>query len=204
MKRVLATALAILFLTGCKGEEIAPTEPVTEAVTENEIAKVHKLPFEGKMKLLFASGAGAWGSMMTLYSDGSFEIDYHDTDMGGSGKGFESTVYICNAKGKFKDFVKIDDYTYSMKLDFVETEKMVGEEWIGEFDDGAKVRFVASVPFGISDGEDFVFYLPGAPIKAIDEEFLSWSPSKNSDSLVLSRYAVRNVSENVGFFTQNY
>ena len=85
MKKVLCVILTLIFvfaLSACGGnDEVLPNEE-TVATTETQPVSVSKNSsddFSGEY--IFASGAGAWGNVLNLNSDGSFEGFFHDTDM---------------------------------------------------------------------------------------------------------------------------
>lgn len=42
----------------------------------------------------FSSGAGAWGTVLTVLEDGSFEGNYHDTNMGDTGEEYPNGSVI--------------------------------------------------------------------------------------------------------------
>ena len=78
----------------------------------------------------FSSGAGAWATQLTLEDDGSFTAQYHDSDMGDAGPEYSNgTVYICSLTGKFTTPTHINDYTYSMGLEELQTDGTAGEEY---------------------------------------------------------------------------
>lgn len=152
------------------------------------------LPFSGSLTLGFSSGAGAWGTELTLYPDGTFTGAYHDSNMGESGEGYQATVYVSEFAGKFTDIQKKDDNTYTMKLEHCNTEKPAGEEWI----DGDQVRYVASEPYGIEGGTTFEFYLPDAPVASLSEEYVSWIFGL-SQKTALPMFGLYNVEAQSGF-----
>lgn len=111
------------------------------------------------------------GTHFELEKDGSFKGEYHDTDMGDIGEGYpQGTIYICEFEGKFTEPEKVDDYTYSMKLDDFKTGGTAGE--ISYKDD---IRYVYSEPYGFDKAEEFFIYLPGKPLSEVPEDFLMWS-----------------------------
>lgn len=78
------------------------------------------------------------------------------------------SAYVCDFSGKFENIEKANDYSYKMTLADITTEKAIGEEWI---EDG--IRYIASEPYGLEKGTDFIFYLPDTPIDSLPENFLS-------------------------------
>lgn len=184
--------------TPSETEENIPTEAEEAPSTENmnEVT----LPFEGEKVFGFSSGAGAWGTELSLEADGSFKGSYHDSDMGDMGDDYPNgTVYVCIFSGKFENISKLDDYTYSMTLGDITTEEEEGTEKI---EDG--FRYIYSTPYGLDGGKEFLFYTPQVPLENLSEEFLSWWPgrfSEESDTMtVLSQYGIENRETGCGFF----
>ena len=127
-----------------------PTAP--QELTANAVA----FPTES-LEFVFASGAGAWGTYLTLQPDGHFIGDYGDSDM--------DTRYECKFEGQFTDIQQISDYCWVMKLGDVAIEKEEGTTWT---EDG--IHYIAAGPYGVSGGTDFLLYAPGTPIDLIPAE----------------------------------
>lgn len=160
-----------------------------------------KLPFEESLKMYYSSGVGAWGTDLTLNNDGSFSGYFRDANAGEIGEGYPNgTVYECYFNGIFSEITKLDDLTYSMKLASLNVEGD-GAEYVL---DG--VRYIAAKPYGLTGGEDFLFYLPQKQISALtdDQRFFwhgdLWLEGRVPD--VISCYALINVNEDLGFFTE--
>ncbi|MCR5633263.1 MAG: zinc-ribbon domain-containing protein [Eubacterium sp.] len=157
------------------------------------------LPIDSSVAFSFASGAGGWGTGLNVDSDGSFTVDYHDSEMGDTGPGYPNgSVYVSNATGKFKNITKIDEYTYKMELDYYETEQEVDSEEIKD-----EIRYVYAEPYGIEGGNVFYLYLPGKPISELSEGFLSWSYGVIGDisgESTLSCYGIYNEAMDEGFY----
>lgn len=118
----------------------------------------------------FASGVGAWSTSMTINPDGSFEGEYSDTDMGVSNDEYpRGTCYYCKFSGQLGDLEKIDDLTYKTTLMDLSWENEADTE---EIIDGT--RFVYTTPYGIGEGGDIYFYLPGTEVETLTEEALRW------------------------------
>lgn len=154
------------------------------------------LPFDRPMKLWFGSGAGGWRTILTLHPDGSFEGDYSDYDMGVSGPGFDSTVYVCQFHGRFQDIAQVTPASWSMTLEelVVDTGHPIGETWIETVrnPDGSSYRLghIASGPYGM-DGKDgeplrpgarFMFYTPEAKGFAPTDELYGMKESDDYES----------------------
>ena len=144
----------------------------------------------------FSSGAGAWSTELYLNDDGTFTGYYHDSDMGVTGDGYRGgTVYICEFSGKFTDPVQVDEYTYSMELEYlnVETE---GDPYIEN-----EVLYVPSEPYGLDNADEFLIYMPGAVLSELPEDFLNWSfiSTEIRTTIPSGVYGIYNVSGQEGF-----
>lgn len=145
----------------------------------------------------FSSGAGGWGTGMEIYEDGSFEGNYHDSDMGDTGESYPNgTVYISNFSGQFSQPEKVNEYTYSMKLEKLNYDNAVGSEII---EDGVLYRYDEA--FGVAGGDNFLIYLPGAPLSELPEEFKMWVGyfDDSAADVELPFYGLYNVNEQCGF-----
>ena len=160
-----------------------------------------QLPFTEAQSFSFMSGAGGWSTELTINPDGTFTGNYYDSDMGGSGDGYDATEYVSTFHGKFKNIRKKDDYTYVMQIDTLETEE-TQDTWIEETGYG-KVRYVASPPYGLYGGTNFELYLPGTPVSSLSAEYIDWvrTPMALDESATtLPGYGLYNVEEQNGFF----
>ena len=78
-------------------EESAQNGTGTENTEGLTFADLAEYQFE------FCSGAGGWATDFTIDSDGHFSGEYHDSDMGVTGDGYENgTVYISVFDGHLK------------------------------------------------------------------------------------------------------
>lgn len=152
------------------------------------------------LEFLFASGAGAWGTHLTLYPDGHFEGDYGDWDAVTGPEYPHGMVYYCKFSGQFADITKVSAYAYTMRLEELTYESEVDREWIED-----EVLYIGSDAHGVTGGEEFVLYLPGTPLEELDEEFLSWWPEnylrRQGSVSILSSYGIHNVNTGEGFFS---
>lgn len=220
---LMCTALCISFLSSCAGSQpsqpqqsqqetssSAAKEPIEKDQPEGDKSTAQQdasseevsLPDTLPIEFTFASGAGGWRTVLTLNPDGSFEGSYSDSDMGDSGDGYPNgTVYVCEFSGQFDDIKQVDDHTYSMTLGEVTTSKEKDEDWIE-----GRIRYIASDPYGLEDGKEFLLYTPETPIEGLSEEFLSWWPNRYTQSgeqplETLSCYGIYNQKMGYGFFT---
>lgn len=209
----LVCILAVSLLSGCTlfltsmpkegpaiGKETpnpAETAPIASTPTS---APENVLPEDFPMEFTFTSGAGAWGTWMKVEKDGTFEGHFHDSNMGEIGEGYPGgRYYFCDFWGYFTNIEKVDDYAYAMQMGEITLENEVGTEWI---EDG--VLHIASDPYGLTDGENFILYTPAAPLSALSEEFLSWWPGRydmDKTYETLSSYGIHNTETDDGFFS---
>lgn len=214
---VMGMALAVSAVSGCgndAGNEKAESEVAVDKEdsgtkvsqdrkeTETEVKEEDETGFAftdvSNMEFFFASGAGAWCTELHIHEDGTFEGLHHDSDMGDTGEDYTNgTVYYCNFNGKFTQPEKVDDYTYSMRIETLECEQ---EEGMVEIEDG--VRYIGSYAYGLDDAEELLIYLPGSPLGELPEEYLRWVGYYDLDSTTettLPYYGIYNVTPEYGF-----
>ena len=189
MKKFLLILLAIsicVFSVSCKNN--------VEDVDNENAVDLSFLPLD----FIYANGVGGWSSSFSLNQDGTFSGEYSDADLGTATEEYPGGVlYTCIYSGDFTNIHKVNDYTYSMTLHNLNSREELGKEWV---EDGR--LNIASEPFGIYGGSEFLLYTPDAPISELPEEFLNWWPmrfEKNLDKL--GCYGIYNVSESCGFFS---
>ena len=145
----------------------------------------------------FSSGAGAWETVLNIESDGTFNGQYHDSDIGVSGDGYPNgTVYICDFSGKFTMPKKINEYTYSMNIEALNVEGTSGTVYYEN-----NTKYIVADPYGFDNADEFFIYLPGATISELPEGFLSWVYFDDNiqDTLPSGFYGIYNVSGEEGF-----
>lgn len=145
----------------------------------------------------FASGAGAWGTSLTLYPDGSFQGVYENHNAGDITEKYPyGTTYFCRFSGRFEDITKAGEYAFSMRLGELNCNTEAGKEY---------TYYIGAEAYGLAGGEEFIFYLPGAPAEELEEAFMSWSPDysfwRNGGLDRLAAYGLYNVEGGCGFFT---
>ena len=154
------------------------------------------------LNLMFASGAGAWGSLLNLQPDGNFTGDYRDSEMGSNSANYPNgTCYVSVFEGQFRDIEQISDYAWSMKLAKLSTEKEPETSWIER-----GVRYIASEAYGVAGGEEFILYAPGMPADELPAECRDWWPDaflwRNGELDQLEGWALYNANTGQGFFTR--
>lgn len=192
--------VALIFSFSACSENISEDSNISSAVIKDTV-NTTPLPLPNEnTKFSFLSGSGAWRTDLTLNTDGTFTGHYLDSEMGIMGEDFPNgSAYISNFSGNFTDIEKINDYSYKMNLSNVKTEKKPHESWI---EDG--IKYIASEPYGIEKGTEFILYLPNTPISELSKEFLSWCHYEREQNTkpdsTLSCYGILNVETNYGFF----
>lgn len=145
----------------------------------------------------FSSGAGAWSTEIEVKDNGAFSGYYHDSEAGATGEGFPNgTRYECNFSGRFVVEDKIDDFTYSLKLEAFSVNGEVDEEKIV---DGIKI--INADAYGFDNADEFLLYLPGRNTTDLPEEFLGWVRNGGDVFLTLPFYGLYNVGGKEGFFS---
>ena len=151
----------------------------------------------------FASGAGAWSTDLTLYEDGTFDAQYHDSNMGESGDGYDGTTYFGICSGKFTITGKVDDNIYEMEMEITDHSPM-DEEYIETYEDSNyKNRMVSTDVYGIDGGTTFWLILEGVPTDMLPEEYISSVSSSHGWGMdtpaSLPFNGIYNVDEAYGF-----
>ena len=150
----------------------------------------------------FSSGAGAWGTEITLNDNGTFTGSYHDSNMGEDIDNYPGgTVYFCNFSGSFTDFRQVDNYTWSMRLASLNYENAIGENWA---ENG--IHYIASDAYGIYGGDLFYLYLPGHPVDTLPERYMSWARMYlgYEEVSALTIYGIYNVAQEEGWGSNEY
>lgn len=118
----------------------------------------------------FESGAGAWGTILTVDEQGHFSGQYHDSDAGDVGEGYQNgTINLCDFTGRFTDVVRTTNGVYEATVTDLAYEKEPGKE---EIKDG--VRYAYAEAYGISGTEKVEIYLPGAKTAKLPKEYVDW------------------------------
>ena len=171
------------------------------------------LPITEPMEMAFYSGAGAWGTVLTLNPDGSFVGDYSDAD--------GLTHYVCQFHGQFGKVEKLTEASWLLTLEELEidTSHSVGDEWDEPYAD-YMFHYISSEPYGfdgtdgiaLKQGAQFILYSPEAighePGTELygATEFQSWMHYHhefNSEDDILGCWGLQNMETGRGFFADS-
>ena len=131
-------------------------------------------------EFMFASGAGAWMTTMTVYPDGSFSGTYYDYD--------SYNVRYCEFSGVFGNVTRVGNTIYSMRILSITYANEPGTESA----DG-QLHYYYTTPYGLTPAEDIIVYTPDTPIDELSEGYKYWQigPYRPSGS-VLGYYGIYN------------
>ncbi len=145
----------------------------------------------------FSSGAGGWATVLYINEDGTFEGNFHDSEMGVTGTDYPNgTIYYSDFKGTFTEPKKVDDTTYAFEIASIEYPCGFEEE----VKDG--YLYVYGTAYGLDGAKELYMYLPGAKIADLPEAYRGWVGYYDIESMEeteLSFYGLYNVTEEEGF-----
>ncbi|MEQ3473127.1 hypothetical protein [Enterococcus cecorum] len=146
---------------------------------------------------VFSSGAGGWGSSLSVGPNGSFSGNYHDSDMGSTGPDYPGgTISESKVSGQFTRAHQVSPTLYEVYLENLQYEKPVGSS---EIKDNVKYEYTEA--YGISKNTRMAIYLPGTPISSMPEELRLYSYGLiPEDSQTLPVYVIQGDME--GFFIE--
>ena len=157
MKRITALFIAMVMLLSAVG---ACAE--SEALTFDQMAG---------LAWSFSSGAGAWSTDMRILADGTFSGEFHDSEMGEAGDDYPNgSVYYCAFAGQMTILDQVDEHSWLVRVDSLTTNEEPGSEMIAD-----DLRYVTAEPYGISEGDEMVVYLPGTPVDTLSEDMRMWA-----------------------------
>ncbi|MBR6040100.1 MAG: sigma-70 family RNA polymerase sigma factor [Clostridia bacterium] len=123
------------------------------------------LPADMPASFWQSSGVGAWSEDITFRADGTIVGEFHDTDAGWDGDGYDWTVDYSSYTCRIGSVRKINSYTYSFVVESVEYDHPIGKEEIVT-DDGERIRYCYTTG-SFAEGAEVTVYLRNAPIEAI-------------------------------------
>lgn len=145
----------------------------------------------------FSSGVGGWFTHVVFAPDGTFNGDFHDSEMGDSGEGYPlGSVFGCDFHGRVEAPERVDDNTWALSLTELAQDEDTQDEVII---DG--IRYVAAPPYGLTGTDRLLVYLPGTPVEALPEAYLMWSHLNLMEETPASLpfYGLYNEAEECGF-----
>lgn len=174
---------------------VLPEESVATAPTEITLKKDFSFEDLKYTAFHFSSGAGAWRTVLTILSDGSFTGEYSDSNMGENGEGYpEGSVYCSNFTGKFSQPVMVNAYTYSITLEELTYRRQPGTKEIID-----NTMYYYTDAYGLYGAKEFLIYLPGSPLQELPESFLSWTNLIRAEETHLSCYGLYAPENQNGF-----
>lgn len=126
---------------------------------------------------MLSSGAGAWADVLTINQDGSYEGDYHDSNMGGASdpdKYPNGQRYVANYSGRLSKAKKNDDGTITMSI----TYKLHGTAGEVRDIDGTETETTDSQ---LKDYSEITIYPAGYNIADFSDDIQSWAPWDNDE-----------------------
>ncbi len=158
MKKIIAWFLSLALVLSLAGA-------LAEAEEENVFEVL------SPMEWFFLSGAGGWSTDMRFLPDGTFEGEYHDSEMGETGEGYPNgTLYTCSFTGRMSVVEKVDEKTWKLKVEELKLDDEPGQEKIEE-----NIRYVTSEVYGLSEGDTMILYAPGTPVELLSEDMQLWA-----------------------------
>lgn len=122
------------------------------------------------LEFTFSSGAGAWGTSLTIGPDGSFSGEYRDSNMGETGEKYPGgTVYLASFTGQLSEPQPAGELVYWTEIENLQYEQEVGTE---EIRDGVLYRYTDA--YGLDGTDRLLIYQPGAALAELSEELRSW------------------------------
>ncbi len=149
---------------------------------------------EKPVEFLFASGAGSWGTTLTLAPDGTFTGQYRYTEMD-----VTPTWHVSTFHGAFTNIQQTGPRTWSLTLDNLKTERPVGEVWTEEGD-----QYISAEAVGVADGTEFILYAPGTSAYDLPSACRDWWPNSYlwwaGEQNTLDGWCLYNIATEESFF----
>lgn len=150
---------------------------------------------EKPVEFLFASGAGSWGTTLTLAPDGTFTGKYSDTETDVT----PPTWYVSTFHGEFTDIRQTGPRTWSLTLDDLKTDRPAGEVWTEEGN-----QYISAEAVGVADGTEFILYAPGTSAYDLPSDCRDWWPEaylwRAGEQSTLDGWCLYNVATKESFF----
>ena len=186
---------------GTTGEnpETRPEEP--KSASAPAITTAAPVPGEGQTDdptfdtlpkyFVFTSGVGAWETELWLEDDGSFVGRFFDSDKG------VHQYYYCNFTGQLAAPVRLNEYSWSLKIETIETHHELNGGVADE-----KAEFIEREPYGIANTQELILYLPNTSLALLPDRCIEWMHLSESDTEVpADRYVLYNATEGYAFIS---
>lgn len=132
LKVVIATALTLGLLSGCKKENEKENSSNSSIITKEEQSnKQEDNVFEkmANMEFEYSDNTGVWSTVLTIQFDGSFIGKTNDSKIGDIGDDHSlGSIGYNEFTGKFTNLEKVDEYTYKATLESLNYAKEVNSE----------------------------------------------------------------------------
>ena len=145
----------------------------------------------------YSSGVGGWFVELNVAPDGSFNGNYHDSEMGESGEDYPNgTVYGCLFHGQLEAGGMLDSGAYELTVASIGKDEGQLDEAI---EDG--IRYVTTDPLGLAAGDRLELFRPGFPVEDLPEGFMFWSHLNFLDEMPekLPYYGLYDEAQDSGF-----
>ncbi len=208
MKKILSLFLVLMValptLLSCERQQTDVESEVSSissvsSDSSSSIEKLLPLPEDSIRLGYLVNGIDQLSSYITLKADGTFEGSCDKYVYESSDSILWECLYKNSYTGTFVNIEKINEYSYKMDLTDLITEHPIGED----ITDG-RIETIASEPYGLTGGTEFILYLPSTPVNTLPKEFLDYWPYRFFERTrakdTLSCYAIHNVATNEGFF----
>ena len=195
----------MLLLGGCASGKLEKTDDAaTEPKTETEAEAETKAELSGEFSFddlnnleFFLGNNTDFFNKVYIRADGSFCGVYHDHIEWPKGPYSGGMLYISEYSGQFTQPERINDYTYSVKIEELNYKDEPGKEEV--IDD---TLYHYSAVYGLVNTENILIYLPGAPLSEMSEAFRNYVGYKDisdTEKGELPFYALNNEEEQIGF-----
>ena len=112
---------------------------------------------------VFTSGAGAWRTVLSIKTDGSFDGVFSDSEAAAK------EIYFSTFEGQFGKPTKINEYSFVMPI-----EKLIVTNDLGKVPSVDGYKYIPSDPYGLENAKEMIIYLPGTPLSEIPENCVEW------------------------------
>ena len=140
-------------------------------------------------------------TVLKMQKDGSFTGVQTVTDSSKTGSGYSNgTKTECHFTGKFTMALPLDEYTYISVLEDYKVNNPSGDSTVKD-----NTKYVYTESGGLSGMKEVVFYMTGAPTKAISDDFIKCMPGNENfgDKLPDNLYGIFDMNSKAAFHSEN-